>query len=778
MKNFYKLNRLFLALVLGVTAPFVAKAQIGPVLELDYLSVIPPAGPNTNPITVPFSLDPVNDNTYGPMTNPLSITLSLQDQRFTGLPYSNISTGLVFGGGSNLSSGGITQMSASNIPFDLLGTYSSNGGPKSYMFTTHPEADSTFAGTGMDVDGDSFKVNQNGGFQLFTAAQVLYDSNYVKDARVYFGELKISFSNPVKNPVIHFAGLGGSYSFLPFGDIDIASNYKSTFFTTELELVNTNVTSTLLSSNSLMDLVGNNLYNNYSKPNGNSTQITGEYPIDNYGAMTGSVLLTGVVKDVIYKVYLKGSPLSDINWSTDGYNPALPQPQLVTGATRDPFTGDIWWVSASLLNPTQQISGNVFLDADALENNNIATTGTVNNPKTNIGGQLYANLVDAADVVVATMPINSEGAYLFDSVAQGTYKVLLSTLPSTIGATLTSSTLPPNWENTGERITLTAGDDGTADGISAIITVGPEDRITEVNFGIQQIPNSDPKVQTIPSPEVNIIPQSTATNAVSGIDPEDGVLGNPQTIRIKVLPTNANMFYNNIPVVVGTEITNFDPALLSYTGITSGSTSVIFEYAFIDRAKAEDPTPATYELNWLIPMSISGIELRGQVEKLANDLDWEIIGDVKDLDHLELYRSVNNSGNKMIAKIEVAGNKYQYKDLDITANSISNYYVIAIEQNGKQKLSNVVSLKRKGNNDVQIYPNPVQDLFTIEFTLETAGATTATILDATGKTVLRVEIAPGTTIAQLDIEALASGVYTLNIDNEVLGQRVLQLIKK
>jgi Secretion system C-terminal sorting domain len=764
--------------IISLIVPSLAIAQAPPVLELDFLSAAPPVGPNTNPITVPFSLDTINNNSYIPMNNPLMITLSLQDQAFTNLTYSNISDGLVFGGGSNLSSGGVVQQSSVNVPYDLFGTYGSNGGPKSEMFTTNPLATGAALGSGMDIDGNLFAPNQNGAFQLFTAAQVLYDANVAKNARVYFGELKISFSSPVKDPVIHLAGLGGSYSFLPFGSINIASNYLSTFFSTELELVNTDLSSKILSSNGLMTLVGNNLYNNYTKPNGNSTQILGEYPIDNYGAMSGSVLLTGTVKDVVYKIYLKGSSNSDINWSTDGYNPALPQPQLVTGATRDPFTGDIWWVSASLLNPTQQISGNVFVDADGLINNNITTTGSADNPKTNISGALFANLLDTNDLVIATLPISSGGTFLFDSVAPGTYKVLISAVNGTIGSVNTNTTLPPNWINTGEKTGLTPGDDGLVNGISLPVTVNLEDRITEVNFGIEQIPNSDPKTQIIPSPLVGVIPQSTATNVVSGLDAEDGILGNTQTITIQKLPTNGNLFYNNNPVLLGTILNNFDPALLSYSGITSGSTNIVFEYAFTDRANKIDPTPAVYELKWSTPLTINAIKLVGYKDKLSNELSWEIIRTLSELDYLEIYRSKNGNINELLAKIEITGKDYFYSDLDIVEGTIMNYFIATIDKLGKKEISNIVSLKRSQANDVQIYPNPVEDLFTIDFETETLSNSTATIVDVTGKIVMRVELSSGTTRSQIDITNLASGVYTLNVEREEFGTKSIQLIKK
>jgi hypothetical protein len=484
------------SVLIGILAIFLfANKSIGqaiPTLEMDFLGLnpTPPAGPYTTPITVPFSLDLINNNTYTPPISPISLTVSLKNQVFNSLPYANLSNGLTFGGGATLASGGTVQQSASNVPYDLLGAYIGNGGPKSFMFTSNPLAGPTEVGTGFDVDGDLFSPNLNGAVQLFTAAQALFDNNTPKDSRVYFGDIVFKFSQPVKNPVLHFAGLGGSYSYLPFGQPDLATNYLSTFFASELEMVNQGVTSTLLSSNNLMTLSGNDILNNYPLPNGNSFQIPDEYPIDNFGAITGSIRINGVVEEVVYKVYLKGTALSDFNWSAKGIvppaTPGNPPLQLITNATRDPFTGDIWWVAASLLEPTQQVSGNVYNDKDSLLDNNIYKSGSADNLKTNANNQLYANLIDNLGNVYSVTPVASNGLFLFDSVMVGNYSVRISTAQGIVGSPAPLAVLPAGWSVTGEKNGLGVGSDGTPNLVSNSFTVVSSQATTEINFGIRQ----------------------------------------------------------------------------------------------------------------------------------------------------------------------------------------------------------------------------------------------------------------------------------------------------
>jgi Secretion system C-terminal sorting domain len=767
-----------------------------PILEMDESALFLPPGPNTNPITVPFSLDLLNDNNYITPPNPISVTVSLRNQTFTNMVgYNNIFDGLTFGGGANLSSGGALQQSATEIPYRLLGAYPGNGGPKSDMFTSNPYATGAELGTGFDVDFNLFSPFLNGAVQIYTTAQVLFDSNYrsnktvyAKDARVYYGELVFKFSQPVKNPVIHIAGLGGAYRFLPFGDIDIATNYKSTFFTSELEMVNPDLTSTLLSNNGLLTLVGNNMYNNYAKPNGDSYPTTPNPPLffDNYGAMSGSVRINGTVTELVYKVFLKGSPLSDFAWSTKGLNP-ITGSQLVTGATRNPFTGDIWLVAASLLAPYQQISGNVFLDGDALINNNIATTGTTPNDGTSASGLLFANLIDeATGLVVDVTKVYSSGAYLFDSVAvnaiTGTsnFHVEISKTAGTVGNIPPVADLPIGWLNTGEKNGLLVGGDIAVNSKSDPFTVNVSDVITNINFGIQRPPNSDIQSEVISTPTAYSISQNTATNPVAGLDPEDGTLGNPQTIVITALPTNATLYYNNVLVVPNfTTIVGFDPSKLSYTNITPGSLSVVFEYAFLDKATVIDPTPATYTLLWSVPLSFVDVVLSGNVKDLSNELTWKLKGETKAIKTLELLRKVNGGSIQTVTKMTMNGDNYAFSDTKIEkASAKYTYYVIAKDAAGEEIQSNLIYLDRVNSTEISIYPNPVTDVFKLLFAVETISETDVVITDQAGKTVYRVSVPANTTNTDIDVVSLAVGVYNVSVTNDALGTKVIQLIKK
>jgi Secretion system C-terminal sorting domain len=461
-------------------------------------------GVSSNPVIVEFKNDANNSNSFSAYSS--TCTISFRNQQFTGLSYGTASydnsgnsslqtTGLVFGAAPTLASDPTPQGALPVNRYDLLGAYTTGGGPTNNMYTSNPTAAGANLGTGIKV-GNASSATTNGAVEVFTTAQALFgNASYPVGSRVYFGDIVITFSEPVKNPVIHLAGLGGSYRYTPFGvDASIAANYIKTFFSTELELVNTGLTSTLLSSNPLMNLSGNNILNaNNANPNGGSVDVgipSGEL-FNDYGAASGSVRINGNVQTLTYKVYLKSGTASQFAWSTKGLA-ADGVTQLITNALRDPFTGDVWRIGASYDKPVQQVSGNVFYDINGYSGN--INTASINPAistyeKVNINNTMKANLIDASGNVVATTPIGSDGTYLFDAVAIGNYTMQLTQVAGVPGQPKPATTIPVDWVYTGERNSLQAGNDASRNGIagdgnSEVFTVTSGNNFPEVNFGV------------------------------------------------------------------------------------------------------------------------------------------------------------------------------------------------------------------------------------------------------------------------------------------------------
>ena len=264
-------------------------------------------------------------------------------------------------------------------------------------------------------------------------------------------------------------------------------------------------------------------------------------------------------------------------------------------------------------SPCYTVSGTVFHDIDGATNgiNNLSGVNT------NLG--LNAVLVDADGIVVDVVAVNpANGTFILGGAKGGSnYKVIITTNPATKGAAAPAVALPSNWVSTGEQNGGGTVNDGTANGQSASFTM-PAANVTQRDFGIEQLPDTQDRSVTVGQPTGSAIPAgaitSNAISAVLGNDPDGSsgsnlVLGNSHTIVIKSLANNGVAYYNGTAITVGQVITGFDPTKLSYTGLAQGTTSTQFDYAFVDAAGKEDPTPAHYTVSWpnALPVVFGGI---------------------------------------------------------------------------------------------------------------------------------------------------------------------------
>jgi hypothetical protein len=810
-------NKLRAMLALLLTSSSIAFAQPG-TLELprNPLPVGSTFGVSTVPMEATFVNDALNNNTFSTNSPEVKVTVSFKSQAFTGLNYGGVlpsgsnttqTTGLVFGAGPSLASDAAPQGATPYNTYNIIGEYGGNGGPTSPMFTTSPTtpatgASATPSGIGMNV-GSGGSSTRNGAFEVFTTAQALYGSANGIGSRVYFGEIMLSYSRIVKNPVIHVAGLGGSYRFLPLGLANVASNYVNIFFTTELELVNTGVTSTLLSGNQFFSVSGNNILNSNSfNPNGGSILDPFEGLFNNLGAATGSVRLNGSFQTVVYRVYLKSGTGSTAGypWSAPAFNTTTTPPTaLITDAQRDPFTGDIWYISTSMDKPTQQISGTVFLDPDGLTDNNINQTAGVNNTPTNVGGQLYANLLNPAGNVVATVPIAGDGTYLFDNVpvlAAGQYAVQLTTIPG--AGTYTSpgapvaTQLPAGWVNTGDNVGASTGSDGTPNGNLIVPVLGEGEIKVTNNFGIERLPESQSFSRFIPTPLLNDVislnnftfPSGENLPRLEGSDPEDMPTQsnlNNKTVQITTLPTNSTLLYNGVAVNPGQIIPNFNNALLQikFTNAQAIGTTNFF-YAYVDAAGKADPTPAEYKINWPssgpLPIVLESYDVTRN--NCVANISWKTSSEINS-DRFEIeYNTATNSTFYKAGTISAKGNSsiassYNY-GFPMETGVIYYFRLKLIKKDGTFSYSLLRTVSCIDKQPIALIPNPTVDAFRIAG-LE-KGKNVITIFNNEGKLVRTETIANNT--SGINVYNFAPGVYVVRIQNENGNIETRKLVKK
>ena len=132
------------------------------------------------------------------------------------------------------------------------------------------------------------------------------------------------------------------------------------------------------------------------------------------------------------------------------------------------------------LRQGQVVSGNVFNDLDASEVRDGAETGS------NAGG-LNVIVVSGTNVVLAVVPVGSDGAWSAGVPAGSGYAAFISTANPTVGDTLAPTVdMPAGWQITGENVNGSV--DGTANGI--LTGIDASSGAGNLNFGVAAIPGT------------------------------------------------------------------------------------------------------------------------------------------------------------------------------------------------------------------------------------------------------------------------------------------------
>ena len=234
-----------------------------------------PKGPTTAPQTLYFFR-----NLYGSMdkgvyyaktARPLSVTFSFDDQAFVNVPQHNV--GITFGAVSGASSTHVKVMPVVNTAYSFADTTRS-------IFTSHPDG----------PVGQGINLGMNPGVQVFLSAKplILNHAATTDTSRYYFGQLRLTFSRPVMNPVISVVGLGATTNF----------KGKKLGFATELELLTPGIS--LLRLSGTKELI---LDDTKTKVLHDKTPISGNC---GGGAACGSLLVKGSgITSLTFGVYLR-----------------------------------------------------------------------------------------------------------------------------------------------------------------------------------------------------------------------------------------------------------------------------------------------------------------------------------------------------------------------------------------------------------------------------------------------------------------------------------------
>jgi hypothetical protein len=447
---------------------------------------------------------------------------------------------------------------------------------------------------------------------------------------------------------------------------------------------------------------------------------------------------------------------------------------------------------------------------------NITVSGTLYNDKNGLldgsvngnpigapsGATIYAYLINTSGEVALKATVNGSGAYSFPfAEVNSEYTLVLSTSNISLGTPApTSGNFNAIWSNVGDSYGSgnTAGSGNKAGSANASVTVRTATgNVTNVNFGIQQRPETDSYLSSVNQPRVNDIITLNGAGmnppVLSGSDPEDcnsGCVLSTKAVTIDDIPVNAELYYNNILVSNGQTITSFNPNLfqVKITPAALGDTSITFRYSYVDAAMMKDLTPATYRLIWLIPLPATGLSTVATLNDNVATVKWSTLSE-QNTSHFIVERSLNNKDFAQVGnQVQAAGTseskrEYQLQD-DITAvanNNVIYYRVKLVDIDGKISYSNVVAIRLSKAAQISAWPNPFQTTIVLSVTSDKATSFNIRMMDVSGKLVRMVTHSAPKGQSQItlkDFDKLTQGIYLLEIMDEKTGTTTIQKILK
>lgn len=436
---------------------------------------------------------------------------------------------------------------------------------------------------------------------------------------------------------------------------------------------------------------------------------------------------------------------------------------------------------------TITLAGTVWNDLDgdlSLNGAETVVNGTNTGGGVLPGAVLYANLVDAGNNIIATVPVASNGTYNFPNVPQNAtgLTVQISTNQGTVGLSKPATALPAGWYNTGENKNGQAGAADAAPNGEIIVTTVTTN-ITLQNFGIQQAPESAVHLrpnQNNPGGTDNVaVPASAFQTSNVGVNPNtlDYNGGTVNNIRITAFPSNVTSI-----TIGGTTYTSgtwpgggvtvaytngVGPAQAFSIDPVDGLITVVIPFVSIDNAGREDATPGsvTIPFTTTLPVIISSFTAEKNGDAVL--VSW-VAPQTGGTAFFEVERSVNGADFIVIGQVQPgAGINNQYRFTDAAPVRGINYYRLKeTERNGNITYTAIRTVRFNNDAQVGIYPNPATTYFNITLKETLRGATIKVeIFNAGGQLVQQHLIAGAATSEQVPVN-LPAGQYRVRVSTK------------
>ncbi len=410
-----------------------------------------------------------------------------------------------------------------------------------------------------------------------------------------------------------------------------------------------------------------------------------------------------------------------------------------------------------------RVTGNVFDDLNGLDDhlvNGLPTTAT----------GLNAILVNSLGEVRKIAPVMSDGTFSIAKIANGQYRIFITTTLQLEGQPSTAPVLPNHWEHTGETIGTGTGHDGLIDGYSAEFLLHNAS-LAQVNFGIRPILTDLSISKTVDESTPEFDTEVTFTIEAHNAGPSNAY-------HVNVLESMPSGYsYLNHTVTDGTFDVTEKRWEIEYlprgaTQVLTITAKVLEDGNYINDVLITSPTPDpdlsnnddTASTEPFRILSVSWLSISGESTDNQHRIEWATSQE-SNSSYFLLQRSANSTDWVDIGREKAAENAQVptfYSLIDTKPIAGNNYYrVVHRDTKGNAIFSKVIRIEFDPKWSVQISPNP----FTDEVILEARNVNelSVNLLDLQGKQVpVRISTVNGSRLC-LETDHLASGVYFLRV---------------
>lgn len=413
------------------------------------------------------------------------------------------------------------------------------------------------------------------------------------------------------------------------------------------------------------------------------------------------------------------------------------------------------------------ITGNVFTDLNALEDNQVGGTPPTLSP-------LYATLVNTSNNTVSRVArVGSNGFYGLRKIGNGNYIITLTTDSLAVGTANPEPKLPSDWENTGENLGTGNGHDGIVNGTLSGVNLNGTS-IFDANFGIRPI-----------------ITDLWVTKVVNNEEPEYGT-----EVIFTIVASN-----NGYSVAQNVQVLESMPSGYLYLRHTVTGGTYDPDAKIWDIGTLEVGTTLTLTLTARVEEAhgdyINHVMITGTTpdSNLSNNTDDAETTPFRILPVTWLDFSANANEEQIILKWTTArekGNKYfvlqrsrdekswinvnqisgsgtteqitQYQSIDGRPFLGSNFYRLAqVNDQGEVSHSKVIGVNFDPELGLSVYPNPFVNQVTVE--AKNMEELKLDLIDGEGMNLSLSILERSENHLKLDLQKLPEGMYFIRLSN-------------